>query len=107
MQQVGIQKLLSYKAFLENLLERYEPFPYEVDQNSLLYGTEKQQNWAVRHSKRFYHAYCTCFLHLQEGATVLDVGAYPGSYLKILRLLYGSKITLIAACRYSQVSLRI
>ena len=97
MQQVCIQKMLSYKVFLENLLERYEPLPYEVDQNSPLYGAGKQQNWAVRHSKRFYHTYCTCFPYVQEGATVLDVGAYPGSYLKILRLLYGSKISLIAA----------
>jgi len=91
------EKMLSHKAFLQNLLEQYEPFSYEIDQNNPLYGTGKEQNWAAPPSRRFYHAYRTCFPYVQEGATVLDMGAYPGSYPKILRWLYGSKISLIAA----------
>lgn len=88
---------LSYKAFLRLLLDQYEPFTYEIAQNNPLYGNEKHQNSAVRHSKRFYHAYSTCFGYVKEGATVLDIGAYPGSYLKIMRIIYGSKISLLAA----------
>ena len=88
---------LRWKAFLEFLLEQYEPYPYEIDRNNPLYDHGKQyQNWAVRHSKRFYHLYSTCFDYVKEGATILDIGAYPGSYLKIMRMIYGSKISLIA-----------
>jgi len=89
--------MISRKAFLETLIEQYKPFPYEIDRSNPLYGNEEHQNWAVRHSKRFYHAYSTSFDYVKDGSTILDVGAYPGSYLRIMRLLYGSQVSLLAA----------
>jgi len=88
---------LGYKAFLRLLLDQYEPFTYEIDRNNPLYGNEKHQNWAVRHCKRFYHAYSVCSGYVRAGTKVLDIGAYPGSYLKILRMIYGSRVSLLAA----------
>lgn len=77
--------------------EEYDPFPYEIDQHNPLYGKGKQQNWAVRHSKRFYLLYRCTAPYIGEGMTLVDVGAYPGSYLKIMRLFYGDRLKLIGA----------
>lgn len=87
----------NYSEFLSILLEKYEPFAYEIDQHNALYGKGRHQNWAVRQSLRFYHTYSSCLPYLSEGNTVVDIGAYPGSFLKILKLVHSSPLHLIAA----------
>lgn len=89
--------MLNYNQFLKLLVDQYKPFPYEIDRSNHLYAINKYQNWATRQSKRFYHTYKTCFPYIKPGSTLLDIGAFPGSYLKIMRLIYGSDISLIAA----------
>lgn len=89
--------MLKYSTFLARLLREYEPFSYEIDQHNALYNIGKDQNWAVRQSRRFHHIYSTCFPYVCDGSVIIDLGAYPGSYLKILRLIYGDKVSLIAA----------
>jgi SAM-dependent methyltransferase len=89
--------MISYREFLARLRETYEPFSYEIEQHCSLYGRGKKQNWAVRHSKRFYWLYKMMAPYLRDGMTVLDLGAFPGSYLKIMRLFYGNRLRLIGA----------
>lgn len=88
--------MFTYKEFLKLLIERYKPFQYEIDYSNPLYEVNKYQNWAVRQSRRFFHTYEKCLPYTKANASVLDVGSFPGSYLKILQLLYQSDINLIA-----------
>lgn len=85
-----------YAQFLQQLITNYEPAPYEFG-GADLYGTAKHQHWAAQHSRRFHHVLTQLAPYLVPGARVVDLGAYPGSLLKILRSQYGNDLDLVAA----------
>jgi SAM-dependent methyltransferase len=86
-----------YRRFLDQLIRNYHAAPYEIELDHPLYGSSPHQNWAVRHSQRFYHAMTTLAPFLRDGTRVVDLGAFPGSFLKILRMQYGASLDLVAA----------
>lgn len=87
---------LSYKEFLQLLKDSYKPLPYEKRDHEPRYRPgDSQANWAIIHSVRFYRAYRCCVSFAKPAATFLDLGAYPGTMLRIIGLIYGEDINLV------------
>ncbi len=84
-----------YAAFKAYVWDEYIPLPQEVDDPAG--GFVAGSNWAKRAAPRLFRAAKAIEGSLHEGASVLDIGAYPGSFVRLLRAAYPGDYA-VAAC---------
>ena len=88
---MGFASYASFKAFVR---DRYEPLPQEVTDPSE--GFAPGVTWALRGAPRFYRALRAVTGFVPEGGTLLDVGAYPGSFARLARAGFGGRANVVA-----------
>lgn len=84
----------SYGQFKDFLWNEYRPLEVEKME---AYGFKPGAHWASRNGPRFYRMLKTLETHVPEAGTIVDVGAFPGSFSRLMRHCYGPR-TRVSAC---------
>src|SRR5688500_2890469 len=74
-----------YPAFLQALKSAYVPSMYELHGDRTVAGDSRAYPWTG--SMLYYQIFRQVFPYLKEGSRVMDLGAYPGTFLRVLRTL--------------------
>ena len=87
-----MKKIVSFSSF-KKYAEKYQPFPWEVNIDT------PQEDIRGKHSVlisivRYWHVlnYLRTIHDRNELNSILDVGSYPGSFLKIIRYFFGKDV---------------
>ena len=83
-----------YSEFKRFIWEDYEPFACEM---TTAPGYRPGSSWAQRHAPRFYRTLRALQGQLRSGSALLDVGAYPGSFVRLARATFGEGLQ-VAGC---------
>ncbi len=83
-----------FPALKRYIAEDYRHLPHELV--DLPPGFRPNAHWAWRCSPRFFRALSAIRDHAREGASLLDIGGYPGSFVRLARACYGDLIQLHA-----------
>jgi SAM-dependent methyltransferase len=83
-----------YFALKRFVWGQYDPLPEEIapPEQGFAAGT----NFARRHSPRFFRGLRAIQEHMRPGATLLDIGSYPGSFPRLVRACYGDSMKILA-----------
>jgi SAM-dependent methyltransferase len=74
------------------LVEEHRPLPFERADETVPRRFHRPMNHALKNRERFWAAIRSAQARLPGGgATVLDLGAYPGTFLRLLHRIYGDR----------------
>jgi SAM-dependent methyltransferase len=82
----------SYERLKQYVWQSYKPLPEELA--GATEGFAPGTSWAHRHLPRFYRAIRFFAQSLPEGARIIEVGAYPGSFARLLKIASRSPLDL-------------
>jgi len=88
---LGFTDYASLRAFVR---DRYVPLPEEVMDAAR--GFAPGVSWARRGAPRFHRALKAVAGHVREGGTLLDVGAFPGTFARLARAGFGERLRVVA-----------
>jgi SAM-dependent methyltransferase len=84
----------TYHSLKDYLWSEYKPLREEVREAGE--GRVPGTNWARRHAPRFNRALQAIEKHVRPGTTLLDIGAYPGSFPRLARECFGDSLRIFA-----------
>lgn len=82
-----------YAAFQAYVRNHYVPLPHELSDPSA--GYAPGVSWAWRGAPRFFRALRAVSGHVRDGGTLLDIGAYPGSFARLARVGFGDGLRVL------------
>ncbi|MEA5575972.1 class I SAM-dependent methyltransferase [Anabaena sp. UHCC 0451] len=90
-------KFKKYLEFKQYIWSNYQPYAQEL--SPIEEGYKTGTNWAKRNAPRFFRALQVIdSLITEANFTLIDVGAYPGSFSRLAKASFGESITEIHAC---------
>lgn len=89
-------KFPNYRDFKNYIWYNYQPFPEELTPPEA--GFQLSTHWAKRNAPRFFRALKMIDSLMDSNFSVLDVGAYPGSFSKLIKASFGEGVTTVYAC---------
>ena len=85
------------------LVEDHRPLRFELAEETATRRFRRPMNHALKNRERFWAALRSAQERLPDGGvTVLDLGAYPGTFLRLLQRVYGHR-----ACRLTGAGLMV
>lgn len=87
-----MKSLLSFKAF-KKFAHDYQPFPWEINLDTPQKDIRGKHSVLISIVRYWYVLNCLFKLyHADELSSVLDIGSYPGNFLKIIRSFFGKNV---------------
>lgn len=83
-----------FQDFKTYIWHNYQPFSQEV--SPLEAGFVTETNWAKRQAARFFRALKLINSLIDSKFSILDVGAYPGSFARLVKVSFGDTTTVYA-----------
>lgn len=77
------------KALDEYLAHHYDPQFDDIPTKSKYPSERKDWRLPITYAKRLYTALSAFDPYFKPGMTILDIGCYPGTLIKLLRIIYG------------------
>ena len=87
-----LHTMMDYAAFLKTLKANYVPSMYEVHGDKKVDAAHRAYPWTG--SMLYYELFRNVYPYLHAGANVMDLGAYPGSFLRMLKSLFQGDLNL-------------
>ena len=89
-------KFTNYLDFKHYIWNNYYPLPQEL--TPVEEGYEFGTNYAKRNAPRYFRAIQIIDSLIDKNFTLVDIGAYPGSFCRLAKISFGESITEVCAC---------